>query len=169
MEPVKRPLLLADVAAELMTIRRCPDFTVTVAGDGPELARLRRKVTHSGLDGQFKFLGHVAEMSPLIADADVVLLTSLNEGIPLIALEALACGKPVVSSSAGAVGEVVIHGKTGYLITRNHSEPTCFARAIHELLQSSACRDELGKAGRLLIEKDYSPEGARRAWNEIFS
>ena len=168
LDPVKRPRLLAEIASKLLAIRQSPDFVITVAGDGPDLGRLRHDVAHAGLDDRFDFRGFIADIGPLIQDSDIVLLTSRNEGIPLIVLEALGCGKPVVSSAVGAVAEAVIHGETGLLIDRMDQEPERFARAINELIESSERREQLGEAGRLLVREEYSQERACVAWREIF-
>jgi glycosyltransferase involved in cell wall biosynthesis len=54
-------------------------------------------------------------MRPVLADLDLVLLTSRSEGLPVALIEAAAAGKPVVATNVGGVGEIVMHERTGWL------------------------------------------------------
>jgi glycosyltransferase involved in cell wall biosynthesis len=161
LDPVKRPLLLADIAA-----RRHGDFCFLVAGAGPEEQALRRRIRQLGLEGAFRFLGQVDDMPGVLADAAVVVIPSEAEGIPLIALEAFAMERPVVCSRAGATQEA-ISPATGVLIEPGPNEAERFAAALAQLLDNPDRRRELGRAGRRLVESEYSRERARAAYCEL--
>ncbi len=107
LDPVKQPLLVADIAMELSKLRPQRDFRFTIAGDGPERERFEQRIRKLGLDGVFDFRGHVADLVPLYAAADVVLLTSRSEGVPLVVLEALASARPIVAGRVGSIPEVL--------------------------------------------------------------
>lgn len=161
LDPVKRPLLLVEIAAELARLRPQKDFRFVVAGDGPEAEALRRRAEPTGL---FTLLGMVDDVAPLLAGADVVVVPSKAEGIPLIALEAMAVGRPVVCARAGAAPEAV----DDILIDPGPSEAARFAAAIHELLNHPERRREMGARGRLKVEAEYSLERARQAYRDLF-
>jgi len=167
LDPVKQPLLLVDIATELRQ-RDTANFEIVVAGDGPESSRLRERVQRAGLEGIFKFLGNVSDMAPVFQSADVLVVTSRTEGIPLAALEAMACARPVVALNAGAVGEVVDE-TTGVLISNSKNPAADLAEAISELLADPGCRETLGRQGRARIESDYDAQRAAAAYRDLFT
>jgi glycosyltransferase involved in cell wall biosynthesis len=164
LDPVKRVLLLPEIAAELNRIRPQRDFRFIVAGDGPDAPALHKRVERMQLTSCFEFLGHVADMAPVMRDSDLLLLTSSSEGIPLAVLEAMACAKPVVSSNVGAVSEVLLHGRTGVLIENGE-----YAAAIHDLLEAPDLRREMGIQGREYVETHFSLQAAERAYRDLFA
>jgi glycosyltransferase involved in cell wall biosynthesis len=76
-----------------------PDVSVAVAGDGPDEARLRALVDDAGLAGRVRMLGSVRPIDDFLAAADVLVMPSRFEGVPLLALEAAAADRPTVVSS----------------------------------------------------------------------
>lgn len=88
-----------------------------IAGDGPERCRLESLIQNCELDDRVSLLGHVPrEQIGLLYDrADVVVLTSRSEGIPLVLMEAMARGKIVVAPAITGIPELVVSGKTGFL------------------------------------------------------
>jgi colanic acid/amylovoran biosynthesis glycosyltransferase len=93
------------------------DFTCAIAGDGPERARLEKLITHYRLRDRVKLLGHVArsKTGTLYREADIVVLTSRSEGIPLVLMEAMAHGKLVLAPAITGIPELVCPGKSGFL------------------------------------------------------
>jgi glycosyltransferase involved in cell wall biosynthesis len=168
LDPVKRPLILADIARALLALRKNRDFRFVVAGDGPEEAPLRRRLRRFGLDSLFEFSGHVPDLAPFLADADLLIVPSRNEGIPLVILEALASGRPVVASNAGAIGEV-LDQTTGILIERRKGEACAFAEAVHGLLEQPRLRAEMGANGRRKVEAEYDRSKTRPIYRELFA
>lgn len=167
LDPVKRPLLLVDVAVALRKRRGRADFRMIVAGDGPEAGRLRGHAERSGIADRFEFLGHVPDIAPLLAEADVLVLPSRAEGIPVVVLEAFAACKPVVVSDAGAVSEVV-DNTTGFIIARSPAEAEEFANALDALLDSPQLCERLGRRGRRKVESEYTLDGFRQAFRDLF-
>ena len=166
LDPVKRPLLLVDIALELAKLRGGRDFRVVIAGDGPEGAALRGRVHRAGLDSVFEFLGQVSAMPAVLADADAVVLPSRGEGIPLVVLEAFAAARPVVCSRVGALAEVV-DSSTGILVESGSGEARRFAIALKGLLNDSEAREAMGRAGRRKVEAEYDLRKARAAYREL--
>lgn len=167
LDPVKRPLLLVEIASELVKLRGCRDFRVLVAGDGPEAESLRISVQRTGLDSVFELLGYVDDVQKVLAEADVVVVPSQAEGIPLIVLEAMAMAKPVVCSNVGAVSEA-LEPSTGILIGSGAGLARRFASALHGLLENPRLRETMGQAGRRKVEAEYDLRQSRQAYRELF-
>ena len=168
LDPIKRPLLLVDIALELVKLRAGRDFRVLVAGDGLEGESLRTRLRRAGLEQGFVLLGHVDDMPELFAEADVVVVPSLAEGIPLSVLEALATAKPVVCSAVGAVSEVV-DPSTGILIEPGPGMARRFAIALQRLLDDPVLRGAMGQAGRRRVETEYDKRQSRQAYRDLFA
>ncbi len=162
LDPVKRPMLLVDIASELARLRPQQDFRFVVAGDGPEGPRLRARAEPA----LFEFLGMAEDMPALLSEADIVVVPSRAEGLPLILLEAFAAARPVVCSRVGAAGEVVDAG-TGILIEPGQDEARRFAGALHQLLDSPQ-RGEMGSRARQKVEADYSRTRAYQEYRQLF-
>ena len=162
----KRPRLVMDVAAELERLRPAGDYDFVIAGDGPEEEPLRRLLDTRGLAGRVTLVGRIDDMAQTLADASLLLLTSREEGIPLVLVEALAMQTPVVSSRAGAIEEA-LPPSCGVLVEPGEGEEGRLALAVHELLDDDERRTEMGRAGRALVERDYSIERARKQYREL--
>jgi glycosyltransferase involved in cell wall biosynthesis len=93
------------------------DFECLVAGEGPERQRLECLIRENRLQHRVKLLGHVArqEMDSLYRTADLFVLTSLSEGIPLVLMEAMALGTTVLAPAITGVPELVVPGRSGFL------------------------------------------------------
>jgi len=162
---VKRPLLVADIARALSTLRPQRDFRFIVAGDGPERTHMERRVHKLGLSAAFEFRGHVDDLAPLYAASEVVLLPSRSEGVPLVILEALASARPVVASNVGSIPEV-LDSSCGILI--DQPDPAQFARAIDSLLNQPEICEKMGLAGRRKMEALHDIRKTRETLAALF-
>ena len=169
LDPVKRPLMLPLIAANLQRIQPARPFQFIIAGDGPESEALRENVERMGLQELFDFRGFVEDMAPVMAESDLLLVTSSHEGIPLAILEAFASGRPVVASRAGAIAEV-LDPTTGILVL-NGNKPHAFANALSMLMADENRRKQMGVAARqraeLYHDRQRSCELYRELWNGI--
>jgi glycosyltransferase involved in cell wall biosynthesis len=93
------------------------DFVCFVAGDGPERKRIERQIRRLGLEREVKLLGHVPheDLKAIYPLADLVVLTSKSEGIPVVLMEAMAHGCSVLAPNITGIPELVVDGKTGFL------------------------------------------------------
>ena len=115
LHPVKNHALLIKACAELK--RRGLQFECLIAGEGPERSRLQRGIAKADLGQRVRLLGHVHhhQLSAFYAMADLVVLTSRSEGIPLALMEAMSHGTLVLAPAITGIPELVIDGQTGFL------------------------------------------------------
>jgi len=151
LEPQKGHTFLIKAVARLAP--RWPYLVALFAGSGELEADLMFQRDRAGLGERIKFLGMVRDPERLLAVADVVTLPSLFEGLPLTAVEALACARPMVATDIGGTREVVIHERTGLLVPP--CDPEALAAAIARILSDRALAAQLGKAGRAYVEKHF--------------
>lgn len=168
LDPVKRPLLLPEIARELRHRRKRDDFRFIIAGDGPEKAALEARVRQLGLHALFDLRGHVNDIAPLLGQCNVVVLPSRAEGIPLIILEAFASRRTVVASAVGAVPELVTP-ETGVAVACGPGEVSGFAGALNELLDQPALREARGQNGRMLVERLYDRRRFEDEYRALFA
>jgi len=121
-------------------------------GEGGQAATLAR--TASSLDGAVRFAGFRRDVPGCLAAADVVALPSLNEGLGVAALEAMAADRPVVASRVGGLAEVVLHEETGLLVPP--ADPDALALALGRLATDPTLRARLGAAGRDHVRARYT-------------
>ena len=157
----KDPLTLVRALAEL----RRPGEAV-IAGDGPDRPAVEREVRRLGLESVVRLAGERDDVGELLAAADMFVLSSRSEGLPLSILEAMAAGLPIVASSVGGVPELVVDGETGLLVPPG--DPHALAAAIERLLDDPALRRQLGTAGRTRVSEHFDLASARRAHLDLY-
>ena len=142
-----------------------PELTLTVVGDGPDRATLQERAESMGLGPQVDFVGSKsqAEVAELLSRADVFVLPSFAEGVPVVIMEALGAGLPVVASFVGGIAELVEDGINGFLV--RPGDPGQLADRIASLVDDPGLRTRLGTAGRhtVALEFDSVVEASRLA------
>jgi hypothetical protein len=98
--------------------------------------------------------------------ADISLLPSFHEGLPLVAIESLAAGRPMVASAVDGTPEVVVDGRTGY--TCPPGDANGMADAICRFLRDPALRRRMGAAGRAWVLEHFSQEEQLRRTQELY-
>lgn len=160
LEPQKGLPYLVEAAAGV------PDTTFAVAGEGPERTSLERRIADLGLARRVRLLGHRDDVPALVAAADLFVLPSLNEGLPLSVMEAMAAGIPVIATDAGGTSEIVRDGVTGLLIPP--ADPAALRGAIGALLHDRARAAQLAEAGRVLVEREHSAATMAEATSRLY-
>jgi colanic acid/amylovoran biosynthesis glycosyltransferase len=115
LHPVKDHAFLVR-ACRLLKDQEVP-FECVIAGEGPERAFIERLIRDLDLTGQVRLLGHLSrpQLDLCYARADLVVLTSRSEGIPLVLMEAMAHGKTVLAPAINGIPELILDGKNGFL------------------------------------------------------
>ncbi len=138
---IKRPDRFLDVVCEIK--RRGVAIEFFMAGDGELLQNCRERITHDDLP--VKVLGWQSDMEQVLSAADVVILTSDNEGTPLSLIQAGMAGLPVVTTRVGSVPEVVLDGVTGIVTSLDVQQ---IADALEKLAKSVELRVQMGTIAR---------------------
>jgi len=120
-----------------------------VVGDGPERKKMEGMAERLGL--QVIFTGTRKDIYDIISAMDLLVLSSLNEGLGHVILEAMAAWKPVIATRVGGVPEVVEDGVTGILVPP--SNPAEMASAIMKILADPEMMERMGKEGRKRAER----------------
>jgi glycosyltransferase involved in cell wall biosynthesis len=115
-------------------------------GDGPLLPALRARAKSLGVGNHLHFLGRRDDVPELLGAADLFVLPSRFEGLPLAVLEAMAAGLPVVGTQVCGTQEAVADGRTGQLVPPD--DPPALANAITALLSQPALAARFGAAGQ---------------------
>lgn len=118
-KPVKRLDFLLDAMATVW--HYCPSVRLVLVGDGPDRARLAKRVSQEGWAERVRFVGEqpASRVPDWLAAADVLVLSSASEGSPTVIPEAWACGRPVVSVAVGGVPDLLADTRLGLLADPN--------------------------------------------------
>jgi glycosyltransferase involved in cell wall biosynthesis len=138
---------------------------VVIVGDGPERANLVAQTSSSNLTERIIFAGHVSDVQPYYALADVLANSSHSEGSPYVLLEAMAAGVPIVATAVGGVPEMLENGKTALLVSSGNADE--MASAIAELLSKRDESARLSANARTLSHNRFSPENYVKTFSEI--
>jgi glycosyltransferase involved in cell wall biosynthesis len=153
LETVKAPLSAVGAMLELPADSQARLF---VLGDGPMMADVSALSRHPALRSKVTLLGFRSDALRFVAHADAVLLPSLHEGLPFVALEALACGTPLIASEVGGLREFLVHGRDVYFTAPG--DTATLAKGISILERDPALRSTLGKNGVELINRELSAD-----------
>lgn len=139
-------------SAELI-LRKVPNTTFLVAGDGVMLPYLTDLTKKLGIVEKVKFIGNIDKVAEILQTFDVSVLTSAFESLPGAIIESMMLGKPVVATAVGGVPEIIEHGKTGLLAEVKN--PYDIADKIITLLQNKKLRDKIGKDAKASVQKKF--------------
>ena len=149
---VKRPDRFLAVAAKVVASH--PDAVFLVAGDGELAGELRSSAANAGIAEQVRMLGWTGDVEGVYAAADVVLLTSDNEGMPVSLIEAALAGRPAVTPAVGSAAEVVADGETGFVVAPGDVD--ALAAAVCRLLDDADLRHTMGATAARRAEHRFS-------------
>lgn len=131
-----------------------PSPYAVVVGEGPERAELQGRAERLGVADRVCFAGHTPTPGDYLLAADVVVLPSRSEGIPNVALEAMALGKPLVATAVGGTPEVVVDGESGLLV--EPEQPASLAGAIERVIRDPAFARTLSAGGERRASSEFS-------------
>jgi glycosyltransferase involved in cell wall biosynthesis len=150
MAPQKRHDVLLDAWATV-----AGPAVLLLAGDGPLRPALEARAAALGLTDRVRFLGTRSDVATLLLAADITVLTSDWEGLPIAVLESLAAGRPVVATDVDGVREV-LEGGGGLLVPPG--DPAATATAVNDLLGDPFRRARAATEGLATVSLNYDPE-----------
>jgi glycosyltransferase involved in cell wall biosynthesis len=146
--------------------REFPRLRLVCVGEGGERPALEAQAASLQLADTVRFVGYRSDVEEWLALADVMVLPSFYEGLPLAAIEALAAQRPVVASAVDGTPEVVVDGQTG--LTVPAGDAPALAEAIARLLREPEWAGRLALAGRRWVEGRFSAQRQVRLTEELY-
>jgi len=142
--------------------------SLDIVGDGPSRAALGELAQQLGVSSRIRWHGQLShsELPALYQRAAAVVVPSVEEGLGLVAVEALLCETPVVAFDSGGLRDVIQHNKTGVLVKAG--DRAALAGALDDLLARDGGGSELGRAGRLYALSAFAPASAARRYAGIY-
>lgn len=145
LKPQKNPTMYLRVAAAIVATH--PNVTFLLAGDGALRPSLEALQAQLGVpQARFQLLGWRRDIPELVQLCDVLVLTSLWEGLPQVFAQAMAAAKPIVATRVDGTPEAVTDGTTGHLVAAN--DVAGMVQALVGLIEDPARRAQFGAAGR---------------------
>ena len=127
--------------AFVQVLKEYPDCSLNLIGDGELLEEIQQYANTLGIQDKIHFLGNQTNVYPFLREADLFLLPSKFEGMPMTIIEAMGTGLPIVASNVGGVPDMLKDGISGLLVS---CEPESIAQAVLQLLNSKDLRKTLG-------------------------
>ena len=167
LSPEKGQTGLLRVFAQLRTGH--PDLTLRLVGDGPDRDALERLSQELSVGDAVTFAGRLPEPDTLveIAKADLLVLPSFMEGLPIVLMEAMALGVPVIASRVAGIPELVVDGKTGLLFAPSNWDE--LAQCIARLLGDKALCATLAQNGKFKITSEFDARNSATQLGALFN
>ena len=162
-----RPVKGLDVflRAAALVARDYSDVQFAIAGEGPERARLEALAAELDLTDRVRLLGLVSDVPSFLADLDVVVQSSLSEGLSNAVIESMAAGRPVVATAVGANPSLIQDGINGLLVPPGDHQR--LAEAIKSLLQHPNDAAKMGRSALEYATKRFTWSSAARVYEEL--
>jgi glycosyltransferase involved in cell wall biosynthesis len=146
---------------------------LVLVGDGDIADELKAQANDAGLGDDVIFAGMAAhdEIPGYLGAADIVVVPSVHyqgcvDGLPTVALEAMAAGRPLVATRVGGLPDVVRDGENGLLV--DERDPAALAEAIVNLASEPELRHRMGDSGRALVETSLNWENVGLRFAEVY-
>lgn len=139
-----------------------------VVGDGPARQALEGMAAELRVADRVRWHGQLKqpELASLYQKASALVVPSTDEGLGMVAIEALLCETPVIAFDSGGLRDIIQHDKTGVLVAPG--DRNALARAVDSLLENESRARDLGKAGRLYALSTFAPESSARKYADIY-
>ncbi len=163
--PVKGHAILLE-ALVLLANRGKPRVVAVVAGRGEERDRLAARSAELGMQDRFHLLGFRSDVPDLLHAADVIVMPSLSEGLPMAIIEAMLAGKMIVATDVGGIPELISNDSLGLLVPAG--DAVSLAEQLQRAIDSPSLRNELGKAARARALKEFSASAMAQKYASIY-
>ncbi len=164
--PAKGQVLLVQACARLREAG--VDFSMTIVGEGPDRGRIEAAVIEHQLQNHVTLTGALTQagVRAQLAQADVFVLPSLAEGIPVVLMEAMSSGIPCLSSPVNGIPELIEHGHTGLLATPGDVDS--LTTQLLKLARDPVLRERLAPAARAKVISHFDLDRNVRQLSRIF-
>lgn len=163
-EPQKRLDLLLEAFSSVLSI--CPDAHLILAGDGSLRTQLESQAFQLNISNAVTWAGFCWDMPGFLAAIDIYIQPSVNEGLPLSVLEAMAAQKAVIATRVGGSSEVISDGKDGLLIPPLSRD--AIQTALLDLIQHPDKRSSLAQNARTKVQSEYSLERMTGSYQKLY-
>ncbi len=154
------------IRATAQVVKQRPDIHVALFGDGPLRGELEQLALELGVEDTITFCGTTNEIEKVYVDADLVVLCSKREGMPVVILEAMAAGRPVLSTEVGNVTNMITDGVTGRLVPAGSVE--ALAGAMLAALNDPEHSMAMARAGQEHVLGSFSIETLTERINALY-
>ncbi len=155
------------IRAFAKALEQHPNMKLALAGEGDQRKELESLSTELGIENNVKFLGVRIDLPNVLSACDSVIMPSLAEGFPRVAIEVMASSKPIIATRVGGTPEAIIHNQTGILVPSKDIE--AMADAIVNIANNSELATRLGDAARERTEQHYSASKYVARLDEMYS
>jgi glycosyltransferase involved in cell wall biosynthesis len=164
LDPVKNVDVLLRATAR---ISQGQDIQLLIVGDGPERERLETLTATLNLTDRVRFAGQRLDVERILKAADIFVLPSRWEGMPMAAQEAMASGLPVIASRAEGIIDIIEDNITGLLVTPGSMEQ--LAHAICRVIQNPTLAQQLSNAAQQKAQRLYSLDSIVQSYSELYT
>ncbi len=162
--PTKGQAVIIDTMPQLAA--QFPTIRAILAGDGPELPAMKARAEALGMRDRVEFPGSVGDPWDLLRAADVFVLASEIEGLPLVVLEAMSQGVPVVATDVGGMPEAVIEDETGFLVPAH--DVSALATSIARILGDPSVAERMRQAALTRFDQRFTMERMLEAHSDLY-
>lgn len=167
---IARLVPVKDLPTLLLAIKILKDknirVTLTIAGDGPERRKLEQLASSLFVEGIVTFLGFRRDISTILSNIDIFVLSSLSEGTSVTLLEAMSAGKPVVVTNVGGNPAIVNNGVNGIVVPPG--DPEAMALALCCLLEDREMRERMSIANINSVSQHYSLRNMVESYEKLY-
>ncbi|HFC53232.1 MAG TPA: glycosyltransferase family 1 protein, partial [Gammaproteobacteria bacterium] len=142
------------------------DVVLLFVGEGEEHTSLQEQAARLGIGTQVIFAGYQRNVGEFLRAADLLVISSYSEGLPLVLLEGMAFGKPIVATTAGAIGDVIEHRVEGWLVPPR--DAAALAHALEVVMDDISLAERLGSAARECYLEKHTVASMGRCYHTIY-
>jgi glycosyltransferase involved in cell wall biosynthesis len=143
------------------------DVKLALVGDGALRHEVRSFAEQIGVGADVEFFGARDDVADILPNLDAFALSSVEEGVPMALLEAMACARPVVATNVGGIPGIVVDGQTGRLV--GPRDAPALARALLEIMRDPDAARRMGVAARKRIEDQFGLAASVQRYAELFA
>ena len=149
-----------------LALQQVPDLFLWVIGDGDEAESLHHLARELGIESRVRFAGERKDVGDWLAQADLFVLSSLTEGLPVSLVEAMAAGLPFLVTNVGGMPEVAELSGAGTVVEAN--SPEALAEGIVQCARRRAELPDLGRRARHCYDRHFTPDLMLRAYSQLY-